>query len=363
MAYISLNREDVFELDFEIEKGQTVEPVYITAEGENFQDSLVFAEIRRKPFGKSLISPFTASVNSGSDRVTLAYHGDRNMSKDAILSQLDIKAGDEVIVEGSGINGAIVRTVSNQFIEVNQLATRSVTDARLFASARIDSSFVAGASGSIFTIGVVETTVVEESTVVTVNNFKERVNQGSKLIFSAGGTNLEVTLAADARAGQSTITLVGQPAIDSSYVSHCGVFTIITNGEISLTSTSVQVDPILANIPANHQLYFGYRNEMGWRYAGRCKTTAIAIKGSGVLQISDIQIEPYLNGTIPRNSIAWFGSFPFERFYIAIDTRDMLTVTSGRIYGYDVMKWKQGVISKLGGGKIIFKDNFTEVYE
>ena len=364
MSYISLNRADIFDLDFEIEKGQTVEPVYITAENENFQDSLVFAEIRRKPYGNQVVSSFTASVTSGSSKISLTYYGDRNTSKAGILSQLDIRVGDEVTVEGSGINSSPVRSVSSSSIEVEDSATRTVGDARLFTSAKIDASFVAGASGNIFTISITDDVLDSNSNrVLTVSNIKNSIPKGTQLIFNDVNNAVSRRLAQDAIAGQTVMTIEGSESIPVNYVSHCGVFTLITTNDITTSSTSIQVDPLLASIPSGHKLYFGYRDEIGWRYAGSLITTAIAVKGATVLNISQVQIEPHLNGLLPRNSIAWFGSFPFDRFYIAMDTRDMLDVLAGTPYGYDVMKWKNGVIQKLGKGRITFSDSYTEVYE
>ena len=181
MSYVSLNRQDVFERNFEIQKGQTLEPVYITAQNDNFQESLVFAEIRRRPTGKQLVPAFTANTTAGSNRISLTYYGDRNNTREAILSQLGIKVGDKITVEGAGIERLIVTKVSPTSIEVLANAQNTVSDSRLFVFSRVDASFVAGASGSIFTVSI--DTVQPNK--LFIKDLQANLLAGSKLVFNS----------------------------------------------------------------------------------------------------------------------------------------------------------------------------------
>jgi hypothetical protein len=365
MNYITLQESgfvldfsiEKFVLDFSVEKGQSVEPLYITVTGEDFRDCLVFGEIRRASPGKQLVSGFTANTVANTSKVGITYFGDPSASKPAILQSLGIKAGDRITVEGSGVDKALVISVSSENININATSTVSVSNSRLFYYPGVEASFLAAVSAETFTINADTSTV---NNVISVSNLVKSFPQGSKLVFNAGATIKEVTLTEAVASGSATIK-VNESTNDfsSSYVSHCGTFTLITTASASGTATSIATDPLFASIPSGHELHFGFRNDTGWRYAGKAVTTAPALKNATSISVNGIALESYLSA-LPSGSIAWFSNFPFNRFYIALDPKDMTTLLASQDYGYDIMLFRKGIVTLLGRGKIKFTDNYTD---
>jgi hypothetical protein len=356
-------------------KNQTIEPVYVTILNLNLQDSLIFSEVRRKTTGIKLVDNFTANTTLGANIINLNFFGSRTASRLQILRELDLKVGDYITVEGSGIKDAAIQTVSHNTITVDKNATRRVTDARLYYQPRVEASFdITPSGGNTATITLVIENITTNKITLTSPLVKE-LPAGTKLVFSNTEGNL-ITIyelivnnkvSVDSKEIEFTYLSNDPLPFIQGFTSTLGVTKITTTSDLAIDLSGdtgqeeqqyiLDISPLDVDLPSDKTLWIGYKSATGWELIGSIKTFLPHLKGSISITFTSPDI---VKTTIPQGSVIFFGSFPYNQFYLSMEVDELARLLGTEKYGYDVMLLKNNVSSLLGSGTLDLVENYTD---
>lgn len=341
-------------LDLELKKGESSSfSVAVTDFDLDLRRCLIFTEIRRSSPGYTNISNFLGSVRLGEGLVSIKqYSGNTNSAE--ILDSLPIRVGDLITLEGSGIIGAKVISVTDSQILCSGVAQRTVDRGRLIARSLSLTSFTAIPYLPNITLTLTASASIG-ATSINVANVTRTIPKDTTIVFNDGGVADPVTLTADLVAG-STIAYVSAltVAIASGATAIVGATTVIVLANAATNATSVAVSALSAPMPANTVLNFATRNADGWQYVGSATLTAAVLAGATSITVAALPV------AIPQNAIAWFGTHTFNSFILAIDPADTQFLESGD-YGYDVIcRQSDGYTIRLIQGNVKLTDHWSD---
>lgn len=354
-------------LDLLLKKGETAR-FNLTVVGSynmNFQNSLIFGEIRRKSPGFDLVKRFTASTTINSPTAQIkAYPATADKSK--ILSLLPVRVGDKVTIEGAVIN-ARVDVVTDSTLVLSSNATKTVSEARIFNRSASIAAFDFLPSTTNFTISC---SAVSGNN-ITVSNVLSQIPAGTQLVFVNGGTVQTVaTVASLVQANQTSIQLTGTPPT-SGTTARISSSNIYTRQETTLNSNTATSLPVvspqdeISPIPVGSSLYFASLGEEGWKYIGRVivSTTYPGSIGDTAGQtISVKSAVPTL--TIPAYSKAMFSTIPFNTIDLRLDSESTRYIESGE-YAYEILAMVNSGNSyttiRIMEGNCTFTDSWSDI--
>ena len=341
-------------LDLEIKKGESAEfSVTVTDYDLDLRGCLIFAEIRRLSPGYNLLNNFTGTVASNSGTILIKRYPPTD-NKAEFLNSLNVRPGDLITLEGSGITGSKVIAVTDSQIVVTSTSTRAIGEGRLLVRSLSSASFTAipylpniTVSGSV--------TTVTTSTSMTVANVTRVIPSDTTLVFNDGGVADPVTLTAELGVG-SIVAFISPInfSIGGSAFAIVGATTVIVTANAAVNATSITVSALSVPMPSGTVLNFATRTADGWQYVGSAKLTAAVLAGA-----TNIAVQP-LTTAIPASAIAWFGTHAFNSFYLAIDPTDTQFLESGD-YGYDVIcRQSNGYTIRLIQGNCKLTDHWSD---
>ena len=340
-------------LDLELKKGESSSfSVAVTDFDLDLRGCLIFTEIRRSSPGYANISNFLGSVTLGNGLINInQYHGNANSAE--ILDSLPIRADDLITLEGSGIVGAKVISVTDSQILCSGTALRTVARGRLIVRSLSLTSFTAIPYLPNITISLTASASIG-ATSINVANVTRTIPKDTILVFSDGGIADPVTLTADLVPGSTIAYTSSTVAIASGSTAIVGASTVIVTTNAAINATSIAVSALSVPMPANTVLNFATRNADGWQYVGSAKLTAAVLAGATSIAVAALSV------AIPQNAIAWFGTHPFNSFILAIDPADTQFLESGD-YGYDVIcKQADGYTLRLIQGNVKLTDHWSD---
>lgn len=214
--------------DLKLKKGESAQfSVTITNPDLDLRGCLVFAEIRRLSPGYNLIPQFTGIVVSGSNTIQIKQYPFTE-DKARVLSSLPVRNGDLITLEGSGIIGSKVVSVTDSQIIATASATRTINEGRLLVRSLSVASFTAIPISAITIIAAANTSV--GATSIALNSLGLVVPASTTLNFA-------------------TRTVDGWQYLGSAKLTASA-----TN---STTPTNLTVSPLSVAIPANAIAWFG----------------------------------------------------------------------------------------------------------
>lgn len=338
-------------LDLELKKGESsIFSVTVTDFDPDLRGCLIFTEIRRSSPGYTNISNFLGSVTLGEGLINInQYYGNTNSAE--ILDSLPIRVGDLITLEGSGIVGAKVISVTDSQILCSGTALRTVARGRLIVRSLSLTSFTAIPYLPNITISL---TASIGATSINVANVTRTIPKDTILVFNDGGIADPVTLTADLVPGSTIAYTSSTVAIASGSTAIVGASTVIVTTNAAINATSVTTSALSVPMPANTALNFATRNADGWQYVGSAKLTAAVLAGATSIAVAALSV------AIPQNAIAWFGTHTFNSFILAIDPADTQFLESGD-YGYDVIcRQSDGYTLRLIQGNVKLTDHWSD---
>lgn len=341
-------------LDLELKKGESSSfSVAVTDFDLDLRGCLIFTEIRRSSPGYTNISNFLGSVTLGEGLISIKqYSGNTNSAE--ILDSLPIRVGDLITLEGSGIIGAKVISVTDSQILCSGVAQRTVARGRLIARSLSLTSFTAIPYLPVVSVTATGTATAG-ATSISVANVTRTIPELTTLVFNDGGVAKIATLTKELTPG-STIAYVSplEATITATAFAKVGAQTIITSINGSLNATSVTISALSVPMPANTALNFATRNADGWQYVGSATLTATVLVGATSIAVAALSV------AIPQNAIAWFGTHRFNSFILAIDPADTQFLESGD-YGYDVIcRQADGYTIRIIQGNVKLTDHWSD---
>ena len=356
-------------LDLLLKKGETAN-FNLTVVGSynmNFQNSLIFGEIRRKSPGFDLVKRFTASTTINSPTAQIkAYPATADKSK--ILSLLPVRVGDKVTIEGAIVN-ARVDVVTDSTLVLSSNATKTVSEARIFnrsASIAAFDFFPATTNFTISCSGV-------SGNSITVSNVLSQIPAGTQLVFINGQTVVGVvTVASLVQANQTSIQLTAAPPSSlAGTTARVGSSNIYARQQTALNSNTATSLPVISPqdeispIPVGSSLYFASLGEEGWKYIGRAivSTTYPGFIGdTGGQTISVVSAVETL--TIPAYSKAMFSTIPFNTISLRLDSESTRYIESGE-YAYEILAMVNSGNSyttiRIMEGNCTFTDSWSDI--
>ncbi|MBD2694442.1 hypothetical protein [Anabaena catenula] len=345
---------DTHTLDLELKKGESAQfAVAISDYDLDLRGCLVFTEIRRSSPGYTQIAGFTGSVSTSGNTITINQYP-KTLDKAQLLSQLPVRQGDLITLEGSGISGSKVVAVTDSQIIATGTATRTINEGRLLVRSLSLASFTAIPYSPVITVTATGTAVVGQET-INVSGVSRDLASGSILIFNDSGTPKIARLTRLAVANDTIIYVSPlEVEITAASTADIGATTVITTAGAALEATSISIDSLGVPIPANSLLSFATRTADGWVYVGSAALTSSVLAGVTSLPVSA------LTTAIPEDAIAWFGTLPFNSFYLAIDPTDTQFLESGD-YGYDVVvRQSNNFTLRVMQGNIKLTDHWSD---
>jgi hypothetical protein len=199
------------------------------------------------------------------------------------------------------------------------------------------------------------------SSTVKVDIILERTSSGSTDSCLFYGFSMfevlpdPITLSMDLVPG-STIANV-EPltvSIGSGAVAIVGAGTVIVANNAAASATSISVSALSVSMPSDTILNFATRTSDGWQYVGSARLATAAVVGNTSINVHA------LSAAIPSGAIAWFGTHPFNTFFLAIDPSDTQFLESGN-YGYDVIcRQSNGYTTRLIQGNVQLTDHWSD---
>lgn len=341
-------------LDLNLKKGESAQfAVAVTNYDLDLRGCLIFAEIRRLSPGYNLIRGFTGITSIGSNTIQLKRYP-ATQDKSTLLDLLPIRVGDLISLEGSGIVGSRILAVTDSQITSTDTANRTINEGRLLARSLSLASFTAIPYLPIINIPITATANTGATT-LNVSSVSRKIPSGATLVFNDNGAAKLATLTADLTAG-STIAPISALAatINGGATATVGAKPVIVLNNAAIGATSISVDALSVSMPSDTTLNFATRTTDGWQYIGSAKLNTSVLAGATSLTVSP------LSSAIPANAIAWFGTTPFNSFYLAIDPADTQFLESGD-YGYDVIcRQPDGYTIRLIQGNCTLTDHWSD---
>ena len=354
MSTILAPQFETHSLDLILKKGESAQfSVAVTDFDLDLRGCLIFTEIRRLSPGYNLIPTFTGAVSNSSSTIQLARYPAMS-DKAQLLSSLPVRLGDLITLEGSGITGSKVLAVTDSQITVSGVSNRAVSEARLFVRSLSLASFTAVPYLPNITITLTASASIGATT-LNVSNPTRVIPAGTTLIFNDNGVADPVTLTSDLTPG-SIVAYVSplSVAISANATATIGATTVVVGSTASASATSITVNSLTVPMPTNTLLNFAIRTTDGWQYIGSATLTAAALVGATTLSVSALSV------AVPAGAIAWFGTHPFNSFYLAIDPADTQFLESGN-YGYDVVcRQSNGYTIRLVQGNCTLTDHWSD---
>jgi hypothetical protein len=342
-------------LDLNLKKGESAQfSVTITDYDLDLRGSLVFTEILRQGSpGFNLIQEITGTVNSGSNTIQIKRYPTIE-DKSELLSLLPIRIGDLITLEGSGITSSKVISVTASEILCDNTATLTIDEGRVLVRSASVASFNAIPYSPIISLTLTETAGIG-STQIKVSGVSRNIPTGTILAFEDNGSVKTATVAVDVNANNTVIKVNPlSTAITIQSIAKVGSQVITTTNSSLLNSTSIDVEALDVTIPSDTLLNFATRSSDGWVYRGSATLSAPALTGDTTLSVSPLTVP------VPTGAIAWFGTVPFNSFYLRIDPPDTQFLESGE-YGYDVIcRLSDGYTIRIIQGNCTFTDHWSD---
>lgn len=344
---------DTATLDLNLKKGESAQfSVAVTDYDLDLRGCLIFAEIRRLSPGYNLLSNFTGTVAANSSSILIKRYPSTD-NKAELLNSLNVRPGDLITLEGSGITGSKVISVTDSQISVTASSARAIGEGRLLVRSLSSASFTAIPYLPRITINgsASGTTPI---TSMTVANITRAIPKNTTLIFNDAGTANQVKLTADLLPGSTTAFIEPINFSIASTSAIVGATTVVVTFDAAINATSMTVSALLVPMPLNTVLNFAIRTADGWQYVGSARLTAAALAGVNSLTVASLPV------AIPSGAIAWFGTHTFNSFYLAIDPSDTQFLESGD-YGYDVIcRQADGYTIRLIQGNCQLTDHWSD---
>jgi hypothetical protein len=345
---------ETYELDLELKKGESAQFSVAVADYDlDLRGCLIFAEIRRLSPGYNLIPGLTGIVASGTSTIQIKRYPATD-DKSKLLDLLPVRPGDLITLEGSGITGSKVLAATDSQIVASGSATRTINEGRLLVRSLSLTSFTAIPYLPSITITLTASASIGATT-LNVSNPTRAIPAGTTLIFNDNGVADPVTLTSDLTPG-SIVAYVSplSAAISANATATIGATTLITTATATVGSASLIVSALSVPMPSGTILNFATRTSDGWQYAGAATLTAAALPFHTTLTVATLPV------AIPSGAIAWFGTHPFNSFYLAIDPADTQFLESG-LYGYDVIcRQSNGYTIRLIQGNCTLTDHWSD---
>ncbi|MFM6067022.1 MAG: hypothetical protein ACKPBB_09515 [Sphaerospermopsis kisseleviana] len=354
MSTILAPQFETHSLDLILKKGESAQfSVAVTDFDLDLRGCLIFTEIRRLSPGYNLIPTFTGAVSNSSSTIQLIRYPAMS-DKAQLLSSLPVRLGDLITLEGSGITGSKVLAVTDSQITVSGVSNRSVSEARLFVRSLSLASFTAVPYLPNITITLTSLASIGATT-LNVSNITRVIPAGTTLIFNDNGVADPVTLTSDLTPGSIVANVSPlSVAISANATATIGAATVISTATSAVGSTSLIVSAVSVPMPSGTILNFATRTSDGWQYVGAATLTAAALQFHTTLTVATLPV------AIPPGAIAWFGTHPFNSFYLAIDPADTQFLESGN-YGYDVIcRQSNGYTIRLIQGNCTLTDHWSD---
>ena len=345
---------DTASLDLNLKKGESAQfSIAVTNYDLDLRGCLIFAEIRRLSPGYNLLSSFTGTVATGSNGILIKRYPTTD-NKAELLSSLNVRLGDLITLEGSGITGSKVIAVTDSQIIATANATRTISEGRLLVRSLSSASFTA--IPYLPNITVTLTSAVNTTdTSMSVFSVTRTIPNGTTIVFKDGTVADPVTLTAELIPDTPT-AYISAPnvAIASGSTAIVGATTVITTANASINATSIAVSALSVPMPSGTLLNFAIRSGDGWQYIGSARLTAAVLADATNLSVAALPV------AIPSGAIAWFGTHAFNSFYLAIDPADTQFLESGD-YGYDVIcRQANGYTIRLIQGNVKLTDHWSD---
>ena len=341
-------------LDLELKKGESAQfSVSVTNFDLDLRGCLIFTEIRRLSPGYNLIPKVTGMVTSGSNTIQIKRYPFID-DKAQLLDLLPVRPGDLITLEGSGVTGSKILSVTDSQITSTASATRTINEGRLLVRSLSLTSFTAIPYLPNITIGLTASTSVG-ATSINVANVTRTILNGTTIIFNDGGIADPVTLTADLAPGSTIAYVSALPvAIASGATAIIGASTVIVTANVAANATSITVSALSVPMPSGTRLNFATRNADGWQYVGSATLTAAVLASATSITVAALSV------AIPQSAIAWFGTHSFNSFILAIDPADTQFLESGD-YGYDVIcRQSDGYTLRLIQGNAKLTDHWSD---
>jgi hypothetical protein len=320
---------DTGNLDLNLKKGESAQfSVAIADYDLDLRGALIFAEIRRLSPGYNLLNNFTGTVSASGNNILVQRYPHAENKAD-FLNSLNVRIGDLVTLEGSGIVGSKVLAISDSQILVSGTSTRAIGEGRLLVRSLSSASFTAVPYLPIININCSAATI--GTTSLTVANITRDIPRGTQLIFNDSGTAKVATLTADLIT--NTVTASISPlsvAITGNSTCQVGVMVVVMLSTANTGAIALNVSATTLGIPSGTNLNFAVRTGDGWQYIGSATTSTTTLPGVTSIPVAS------LSNSIPVGAIAWFATHSFNTFYLAIEPNDTQFLESGD-YGYDVI--------------------------
>lgn len=343
-------------LDLNLKKGESAQfSVAVTDYDLDLRGCLIFAEIRRLSPGYNLLSNFTGTVAASSSSILVKRYPSTD-NKAELLNSLNVRPGDLITLEGSGITGSKVISVTDSQIIVTANATRTISEGRLLVRSLSSASFTAIPYLPRITISGSATGAANAPvTSMTVASVTRTIPKNTTLIFNDNGTADPVRLTADLLPGSTTAFIESISfSIGSNSPAIVGATTVVTTVAAATNATSITVSALSVPMPLGTVLNFATRSADGWQYVGSAQLTAAALANATSLSVAALSVN------IPSGAIAWFGTHAFNSFYLAVDPADTQFLESGD-YGYDVIcRQSDGYTIRLIQGNCKLTDHWSD---
>jgi dihydroxyacetone kinase DhaKLM complex PTS-EIIA-like component DhaM len=277
---------DTHILDLELKKGESAQfAVAVSDYDLDLRGCLIFTEIRRSSPGYTQIAGFTGSVSTSGNTITITQYP-KTLDKAQLLSQLPVRQGDLITLEGSGISGSKVIAVTDSQIVATGIATRSISEGRLLVRSLSLTSFTAVPYLPVISV-LLTGTANSGATSMNVANVSRTIPAGTTLVFNDAGTARLATLTAELTAN-STIAYVSALAatITSGAFATVGAKTVIASANAAISATSISATALSVPMPSGTALSFATRTTDGWQYVGSATLSASALASATTLAVN-----------------------------------------------------------------------------
>lgn len=341
-------------LDLELKKGESAQfSVAVTNFDLDLRGCLIFTEIRRLSPGYNLIPQVTGMVTSGSNTIQIKRYPFMD-DKARLLDLLPVRPGDLITLEGSGVAGSKILSVTDSQITSTASATRTINEGRLLVRSLSLTSFTAIPYLPNITVTLTGAASLG-ATSISIGSITRSIPSGTTLVFNDSGVAKMAVLTVDLTPGSTTANVSALPAaIGSGASALVGASTVIVAANATVSATSITVSALSVPMPSGTVLNFATRTGDGWQYVGSATLTAGVVAGATSITVSALSM------VVPSGSIAWFGTHNFNTFFLAIDPSDTQFLESGN-YGYDVIcRQANGYTIRLIQGNVQLTDHWSD---
>lgn len=252
-----------------------------------------------------------------------------------------ICVGDMLTLEGSGIQNSKILSIHKSQITVADISSNPVVNGRLFLRSHSTAYFNVSPEIIAFNLVLQDSASIGTDKII-VSPSQYFLPSGTLLPFVDNDVMKIAVTAFDVKVNDTVIII--NPLISSipkGANARVGVQSVIVSNSADKGETLIDINSLSIPMPAGTILNFAHKTTEGWEYCGTTMVTLNALPGDTFIATTPLE------NKIDQWSYAWFGSFPFNSFYLSLDPSDTYSLNIGA-YKYDInCRFPDGRLIKL----------------